>query len=202
MKQLRRGAAVVAALLLATISWAVAQAPPHALPAGSAVVFVSDGHLDVGAKPGSTIKVHLRDDLVVDGASIASAGTAARLVLGGATGSAGARQALISLDEFVTKPGLLPVGPVRTSLAQIDVGTLIPAKTLATVDHLGDRFSIEVPFPFPLSNDVPVSQYTPTPAKTASPRGFSQATPRPLATAAPTSPAATAEPAPTKTPGS
>lgn len=179
------------------------------LPAGSAVVFVSDGHLDVGAKAGSTVKVHLRDDLVVDGTSIASAGTPARLVLGGSVASGAARQALISLDEFVTKPGRLPVGPTVTSVPRIDVGTVIQAKTLATVDHLGNRFSIEVPFPFPLSNDVPVSQYTPTPAKTAPSRSFGQATPRPGRTAAgtpsPTAPetpipAATTEPAPAKSP--
>lgn len=171
------------------------------LPAGSSVVFVSDGHLDVGAKAGSTVKIHLRDDLVVDGTSIASAGTPARLVLGGSVASGGTRQALISLDEFVTKPGRLPVGPVVATVPQIDVGTLIQAKTLATVDHLGDRFSIEVPFPFPLSNDVPVSQYTPTPAKTAPPRGFNQPTPRPGPTAPGTAgPTATAEPAPAKSP--
>ncbi len=171
------------------------------LPVGSPVVFVSDGHLDVGAKAGSTVKVHLRDELVVDGTPIAAAGTPARLVLGGSVASGGARQGLISLDEFVTKPGLLPVGPAVTTVQRIDVGTLIQAKTLATVDHVGNRFSIEVPFPFPLSNDVPVSQYTPTPAKTAPPRGFNQPTPRPGRTAAGTpSPAATAEPSPAKSP--
>ncbi len=167
---------------------------------------MSDGHLDVGAKAGSTVKVHLRDDLVVDGTPIAPAGTPARLVLGGPTTVAGAREALVSLDEFVTKFGRLPVGPVSTVLPRIDVGTVIPAKTLAAVDHLGNRFSIEVPFPFPLSRDVPVSQYTPTPAKTAPPRGFNQPTPRAAVTAAPspataTASPASAEPTPAKSPG-
>lgn len=167
------------------------------------MVFVSDGHLDVGAKAGSTVKVHLRDDLIVDGTTIAAAGTPARLVLGGSVAGTGTRQALISLDEFVTKPGRLPVGPVSATVPRIDVGSVIPAKTLATVDHLGDRFSIEVPFPFPLSNDVPVSQYTPTPAKTAPARGFGQPSPRPVPTGAPTPyPIATAEPAPAKSPAS
>lgn len=165
------------------------------------MVFVSDGHLDVGAKAGSTVKVHLRDDLVVDGATIAPAGTPARLVLGGSVASGGARQATISLDEFVAKPGRLPIAPVAATLPRIDVGTAIPAKTLATVEHLGDRFSIVIPFPFPLSNDVPVSQYTPTPAKTAPPHPFNQRSPRPGATATATpAPAATAEPAPAKSP--
>lgn len=163
------------------------------------MVFVSDGHLDVGAKAGSTVKVHLRDDLVVDGTAIAAAGTPARLVLGGSVAGGGGRQAVISLDEFVTKPGRLPVGPVVTAVPRIDVGTLIQAKTLATVEHVGQRFSIEVPFPFPFSNDVPVSQYTPTPAKTAPPRSFGQPSPRPGPTAFGTpSPAATVEPAPAK----
>jgi hypothetical protein len=165
--------------------------------------------LDVGAKAGSTVKVHLRDDLVVDGTPIAPAGTPARLVLGGSVASGGARQAIISLDEFVTKPGRLPIGPVTATVPRIDVGTVIPAKTLATVQHLGARFSIEVPFPFPLSNDVPVSQYTPTPAKTAPPHGFGSPAPRPGRTAAATPappetpyPVVTAEPAPAKTAGS
>jgi hypothetical protein len=43
----------------------------------------------------------------------------------------------------------------------------IEAKTLARVEHLGDRIAIEVPFPFKLSDDAPTSVYTPTPAKTA-----------------------------------
>ncbi len=181
---------------MVTVAWATAESPQHALPIGSAVIFVSDGHLDVGAKAGSTVKVHLRDALVVDGTTIALAGTPARLVMGGATNAGGTRQALVSLDDFVTKPGRLPVRPVSATLARVDVGTVIPARTLATVDHLGDRFSIEVPFPFPLPADVPVSQYTPTPAKTAPPRLTPR--PRPTPTAAPS---ATAGPDPATSPG-
>jgi hypothetical protein len=140
------------------------------LPAGSTVVFFIDGHLDVGAKPGSSVRVHLRDDLVLDGTTIAPAGTPARLIVGGVTTVAGSREAQVSLDGFVSTFGLLPVRPVTGTLAVIDNGRTVEATTLARVSHLGDRFAIEIPFPFKLSSDAPLSVYTPTPAKTAPPR--------------------------------
>lgn len=139
------------------------------LPAGSTVVFFIDGHLDVGAKPGSSVRVHLRDDLVLDGQTIAAAGTPARLVVGGPVTIHGIREAQISLDSFTSKFGLLPVRPVTPTLPAIDGGLAVTATTLARVSHLGDRFAIEVPFPYKLSGDAPISVYTPTPAKTAPP---------------------------------
>jgi hypothetical protein len=173
---------------------ATAQSPQHALPAGSAVVFVSDGHLDVAtAKPGSYVKVHLRDDLHLDGLLVAAAGTPARLVLAGPALVNGRREATIALEEFLTQPGRIPVKPRMTTLGALEVGTTIEATTLAEVDDISGRLSIRVPFPFRLSKDTPFSMYTPTPAKTAAP----PRTPAPKArpSAAPPSPAAAVGPA-------
>jgi hypothetical protein len=141
----------------------------HQLPPGSAVVFVCDGRLDVGARPGSSTRVRLREALTLDGVVVAPAGTAARLVVGGAVTKGGKREATISLEDFRTPYGLLPVRPATALLGSIQPGVTIEAKTLARVEHIGERIAIEVPFPFKLSNDIPISVYTPTPAKTAPP---------------------------------
>jgi hypothetical protein len=161
----------VTALFFVSPSMATADPPQHTLPAGSTVVFVSDGRLDVGAKPGSSAKVHLRDDLQVDGYLVAAAGTSARITFDGQTTVNGRRVAIISLDEFLTKPGRLPVRPRVTTLDALVVGMTIEATTLAAVNDVDGRLSIQVPFPFRLSTDTPFSMYTPSPAKTAVPIG-------------------------------
>jgi hypothetical protein len=183
-----RSAALATALLLVLPGLATAESPQHALPAGSAVVFVSDGHLDIAAKPGSYVKIHLRDDLHLDGYLVAPAGTPARLVLAGPTVVNGRREATIALEEFITHPGRMPVKARTLTLAALDVGTTIEAITLAEVDDIGGRLSIRTPFPFRLSTDQPFSMYTPTPAKTAAPPHV--ATPRPHPSAAAPSPVA------------
>jgi hypothetical protein len=186
-----RSAALAAALLLVTPGLATAESPQHALPAGSVVVFVSDGHLDIASKPGSSVKIHLRDDLHLDGYLIAPAGTQARLVLGGPTIVNGRREATIALEEFVTHPGRIPVRPRTVTLEALDVGTTIEAITLAEVDDVDGRLSIRVPFPFRLSTDAPFSMYTPTPAKTAAP----PRTPTPRSRPSPPAPSPAASPA-------
>ena len=209
MPGVRRTAAVAAAFLLLSAAWATAQSPQqHALPAGTAVVFVADGHLDAGAREGSSAEVHLRDPLVLDGMVIAAAGTHARLIVGGTTDSAtGRRTPAVSLDRFTINAGLMPVRAKSPVLPPVTAGMTIEATTLAQVDHIGDRYSIVVPFPFKLSNDQPASAYTPTPARTAPShlsipgRGRRGATPPP--TAEPSAPASIApDPAasPTKIP--
>jgi hypothetical protein len=164
-----RSAVLVTALFFVSPSNATADPPQHTLPAGSTVVFVSDGHLDAGAKPGSYAKVHLRDDLHVDGYLVAAAGTPARITFEGPTTIAGKRAAIISLSQFMTKPGLLPVRPRVGTLEAIVVGEQIEATTLAAVNDAGGRLSIQMAFPFHLSTDAPFSMYTPSPAKTALP---------------------------------
>lgn len=197
----RRSAAFAAALLLVIPGLATAESPQHALPAGSAVVFVSDGHLDIASKPGSSVKVHLRDDLHLDGLLVAPAGTQARLVLGGPTIVNGRREAMIAIEEFVAHPGRIPVKPRSVTLAALDVGTTIEAITLAEVDDIEGRLSIRTAFPFRLSTDAPFSMYTPTPAKTAAPPRMAMPRGRPSPAPSPAgSPAATApQPLPTST---
>jgi hypothetical protein len=197
---IRRTAALAAALLLAGITFATAAAPPpqHVLPAGTAVVFVADAPLDAGRREGDVVTVHLRDALVLDGAVLAPAGAHAQLVVGGSIGPDGKRvPATVSLDRFFISAGLLPVMAVAPIVPPVPAGAQIEAKTLAEVDHLGDRFSIRIPFPFRLSGDQPASAYTPTPARTASAKAQFKPEPKASATVAPT---ASPDPAATKIP--
>jgi hypothetical protein len=105
---------------------------------------------------------------VLDGATIAAAGTKARL-LGGSSLTDGKREVRVALDQFTTVGGILPVKLVLPLPAAIDVGTILEARTMAVVERVGERFSIRIPFPFPLSAERPAAYYTPTPARTASP---------------------------------
>jgi hypothetical protein len=202
MLGIRRSAVTATAFLLLTATWATAQSQQqHVLPAGTAVVFVTDGNLAVGRREGDVVTVHLRDPLSLDGAVLAAAGTRARLVIGGTDGPNGKRIPAISLDGFSINAGLLPVKADAPIVAPLPAGTEIRATTLAEVDRFGDRLSIRVPFPFRLTGDQPASTYTPTPARTASPsRQMKPAptpTPVPTATSAPPD---TPAPAATKIP--
>jgi hypothetical protein len=193
-----------AAFLLLTAAWATA-APTqqHVLPAGTAVVFVTDAPLDAGRREGSIVTVHLRDNLVLDGNVLAAAGTHAQLVVGGITALDGRRRTAISVERFSISAGLMPVHAVAPIVPPVPAGAEIGVTTLAEVDHIGERWSIRIPFPFQLSGDQPASAYTPTPARTASARSMMKPEPRratPAPTAAPTAPP-TADPAPTKIPG-
>jgi hypothetical protein len=198
MPGIRRTAVLAAAFLLLGASLATAAPPPqHVLPAGTAVVFVTDAPLDAGRRDGDVVTVHLRDPLVLDGTTLAPAGTHAVLLVGRSVTVDGKHSQPISLDRFSINAGLLPVLAVDPIVPPVSAGTQIAAKTLADVDHIGDRYSIRIPFPFRLSGDQPASAYTPTPARTASPRSVMKPEPRPTATAAPTS---APDPAATKTP--
>lgn len=205
MPGLRRTAVLAAAFLLLTIAWATAEAPrQHVLPAGTAVVFVTDAPLDAGRREGDVVSAHLRDNLVLDGTVLAPAGTRAQLLVGGTSTPNGKRRAVISLDRFTINAGLMPVKSVEPIVPPVPAGAQIDATTLAEVDHIGERWSIRIPFPFKLSGDEPASAYTPTPARTAPaavmmrPGPKSSASPPP-----PAAPSATSVPAPaaTKIPG-
>ena len=199
MPGIRRTAVVGAAFLLLTSAWATAESPQqHVLPAGTAVVFITDSQLDPGRREGDVIGIHLRDNLVLDGTVLAPAGAHAFLLVGGVTAPDGRRLPAISVDRFSINAGLMPVKAVRPIVPPVPAGSQIDAATLAEVDHIGDRYSIRIPFPFRLSGDMPASAYTPTPARTASARVMmrpERATPSP-------SPTATPDPSATKIPGS
>jgi hypothetical protein len=192
---IRRTAVLATAFLLLTATWATAQSrPQHVLPAGTPVVFVTDGNLDAGRREGDVVSVHLRDPVILDGTVLAAAGTRAYLVVGDTETPAGKRTRIISLDRFSISAGLLPVKANAPIVAPIPAGTEIPATTLAEVDHFGDRFSIRVPFPFQLTGDQPASMYTPTPARTASPQMQMKRAPSPTPVPSPPPPADTSAP--------
>ena len=205
MPGVRRTAVLAAAFLLLSAAWATAQAPrQHVLPAGTVVAFITDAPLDAGRREGDVISVHLRDNVVLDGTVLAPAGTRAQLVFGGITAPDGTRRPLVTLERFTINAGLMPVKAVDQIVPPVPAGALIEATTQAAVDHIGDRWSIRIPFPFQLSGDQPASAYTPTPARTASARSMMRPEPKSPATLAPTaSPNATSvpEPAATKIPG-
>ncbi|MBV8748396.1 MAG: hypothetical protein JO103_01650 [Candidatus Eremiobacteraeota bacterium] len=187
----------MAAFLLLGAAWATAASPPqHALPAGTTIVFVTDAPLDAGRREGDVVSVHLQNDIVLDGTTIAPVGTRAYLVVGGTAGPGGKRTPVITLERFSIPAGLLPVTATTPLVAPIPSGAEIRAKTLAEVDHIGDRWSIRVPFPFALSGDQPASAYTPTPARTAPARVLI----KPPPPHSPTTPPLIATPTPAPTP--
>ncbi len=202
MPGVRRTAVSVTAFLLCSAAWATAEAPPqqgHVLPKGTAVVFIADGHLDAGARAGSSVTVHLRDPLVLEGLIVAAAGAKARLVVGDIDPASGKPGKTLVLEHFQTNPGLLPVRLDTPPPRTVDVGSPVDCMTLANVARVGERLSIETPFPFRLGNDVPVSAYTPTPARTANPHPTKPPLAKPggaLPTAPPPFPAGTAPPMP------
>ena len=204
MPGVRRTAVVGAAFLLLSSAWATAESPQqHLLPAGTAVVFVTDAPLDAGRREGDAVAVHLRYNLLLDGLVLAPAGTHAQLLIGGITMPDGKRHPVVLLDRFTISAGLMPVRSVEPIVPPLPAGSEIEARTLAEVDHIGDRLSIRIPFPFVLSGDRPASAYTPTPARTASPRMMMKPEPKPSPSATPTAAPLTASPDPsaTKIPG-
>ncbi len=197
MLGIRRTAVLATAFLLLTAAWATAQSGrQHVLPSGTAVVFVTDSNLDPGRREGDVVSVHLRDALTLDGTVLAPAGARARVLVGGTDTPDGKRIRAYSLDRFSINAGLLPVKAVDPIVAPLPAGAEIAATTLAAVDHVGDRWSIRVPFPFQLTGDQPASSYTPTPARTASPKMQMKREPSPTPTAQPTTSPASASPAP------
>ena len=187
----RRTAAVTAALLLLTAAFATADSPAqHVLRPGTAVVFVTDSPLAPDRREGDVVSVHLRDALVLDGTTVAAPGTRAEILIGRIINER-SHEHVYSLEHFVVGAGLLPVVPARPIVPPLAAGTEIPARTAAEVDHLGDRVSIRIPFPFRLGGDTPASAYTPTPARTAPPYTFGgrgaprSPTPAPSPTASP-----------------
>lgn len=214
MPGIRRTAAVSAAFLvlssLTAFEWATAQTQrqQHVLPKGTAVVFITDAALEPGRREGDVVSVHLRDPLELDGTVLAAAGTRAFLVVGSVEGPNGTRRPVITLERFAISAGPLPVHAAQPIVVPVPAGAQIDARTEAEIDHIGDRYSVRVPFPFRLSNDAPSSAYTPTPARTASPTQMLQRprrptpVPSPAATAAPAETAAPVpSPAATKAPG-
>ncbi|MBV8368938.1 MAG: hypothetical protein JO036_08470 [Candidatus Eremiobacteraeota bacterium] len=149
---------------------------------------MTDAPLDAGRRDGDVVAVHLRDALVLDGTTLAPAGAKAVLLVSRSVTASGKRVESVSLERFSVSAGLLPVRAVDPIVPPVPAGAVIEARTLAEVDHLGDRYSIRTPFPFRLSGDQPASAYTPTPARTAPPFARPGGPPPTRPTPAPSSP--------------
>jgi len=204
-----RPAAVLGTAVLALIAApATADPPQHTLPAGTAVVFVADVSLDASPREGTVVLVHLRDPLSLDGTVVAPEGSKAKLHVYYPFEKPGSRGApVVRLEEFTIPAGLMPVRADRPISLPIAAGATIAAVTQAEIQHIGQRFSILLPFPFPLSSEKPVPYYTATPAKTAPPHslptprhGHGPPTPLPTASAAPETSATPAPLAPGQSP--
>jgi hypothetical protein len=184
-------------LFVAVGRTARAQPAPDVLPIGTPIVFVLDGTLGPGAREGTVVQVHLRDALLFNGTLVAAAGTRAELLLGTAGNPERKEPRIVALRGFKTVAGLMPLRLDEQPVGTLTPGTLIAATTRAEIARVATRLSIRTPFPFSLSNDVPASIYTPTPARTAppfspgrgrpSPRPSPPASPSPVASEAPTS---------------
>lgn len=130
-------------------------------------------------RPGGEFRIHLKNDLVLAGATIAPAGTSARLLIVDKVRKADGSYALqITLSRFHLSVGDLPVTPIDATIERIAVGTAIFAKTAGTVERADGRLVIRVPLPFSLSNEVPAVVFTPIPARTSGPRAGNGPPPR------------------------
>lgn len=141
------------------------------LPTGTSLTFVSDATLDPKTvRSGRVFKVHLRDELVLDGTTIAAAGTTAELVvLDRVTETGGKPAIVIAIGKFNVRGGELPLTPVTATIATLELGTLIPTHTMGSVEQIGTRTMIRVPLPFSLPADTPNGAFTPVPARTSGP---------------------------------
>ena len=178
----RRTAVLATAFLLLSASWATAQSPQqHVLPAGTAVVFVTDaaprrrpprGRRRLGPparRPRrSTAPCSLRR------------GRARDLVVGGIDTPDGKRVRAISLDRFSINAGLLPVKSVdadrrrRSPPARRSTRRPSPRSiTSATACRSASRSRSSSP----ATSRRPT--YTPTPARTASPKMQMKREPKP-----------------------
>jgi hypothetical protein len=204
---------VTALSLVATHSaaaWAQSRAAESSLPIGTPIAIVSDETVKPGVRPGSQFRAHLRDPIELGTTLVAPAGTAAHLIVvsteTGIGGTPAYRIAIVDLNLGLA--GILPVRPQSPIVAAIVAGMTIPASTLAAIALEAGKVRVEVPLPFPLSNEPPAANYTPAPLRTANPsfnqprsRRRSGPSPSPSPTTAPGVPApnVTASPAPNVT---
>jgi hypothetical protein len=186
-----------------TIAGAQSPAMAPALPIGSPLTIIADETVDPRVRPGSEFRAHLRDPLTVGGTLVATAGTAARLVVTAKEtakdGAPAYRIAIIGLNLGLA--GTLPVAPTTPTVGHVTAGMAIPATTLAAVGFEQGKIRVVVPLPFKLSNESPNGGYTPAPLRTAGPvitrRGKPGPSPTPTPSApAPPSPAAPFTPSP------
>jgi hypothetical protein len=197
---------VVAALCISPVL-ALAQTPARSIPAGTHVDFIADESINIDTvRPGGSFRMHLAQPLVLDGTSLALAGTPSRLMVADKFRTAGGTVMLaLALENLKLRAGELPLIAVPADVAGVTLGMTITAVTLGSVERSGDRIVIRVPVPMALSSSQPNAAYTALPAATAGPfvppprRG---ATPTPLPTTFnPPDPSASPDAAAAATPG-
>ncbi len=190
-------------VLFASGAAARAQTPAAvtSLPIGSPITIISDETVNDRVRPGSEFRAHLRDPLTLGATLVAPAGTTARIVVivkDPKDGTPGYHIAITGLNLGLA--GTLPVRPVTPTVGQITTGMAIPATTLAIVGFEQGKVRVALPLPFPLSNEPPVTGYTPAPLRTAGPimnrrRPGRSPSPSPSPTASAPSPVGSASPA-------
>jgi hypothetical protein len=164
---------LVAALVASPTVAARAQtrAATPTLPIGSPLTIVSDETVDPRVRPGSEFRAHLRDAISVGDTLVATAGTAARIIVTAKDTGTGEtptyRIAIVGLNLGLA--GTLPVRPNAPTVERITAGMDIPATTLATIGIEAGKVRVAVPLPFTLSNEPPNTIYTPAPLRTAAP---------------------------------
>lgn len=186
------------------------------------------------SKPGSYVRAHLRDPLVVGDVTVAPAGTPVRIEVVQADPAQ-----IGNVDGWVEihfEPLRLPSGrelPLHTPTSHVDprltsgqantravtdtlgdifipyhyiyhvlrkgmdvdlrTGTVIRARTGATIDTGGGRIAIATPAPFSFTLDKPYADFSPAPL--AMPPGYTMPTPKPSVSPSPAAtPAATLRP--------
>lgn len=173
------------------------------LPVGTALTIVADETVDPRVRPGSEFRAHLRDPLELGPTLVATAGTAARLIItakdNAKDGTPRYHIAIVGLHLGLA--GTLPVKPEMPIVEQISAGMPIAATTLASVGYEQGKVRVAIPLPFRLSNEPPNGGYTPAPLRTATPAfNRRKSTPTPLPTPTPESLPSPALPSPVATP--
>ena len=166
---------------------ALAQAIPHALPAGTRIDFIADENVNIDTvRPGGSFRIHLAQPLVLDGTPLAAAGAPSRVIVADKFRRADGTQMLeLTLENLKLRQGELPLFATPEDVAGLTFGMTISAVTAGSIERSGDRIIIRVPVPTPLSTSLPNAAYTALPAATAGPavaRPRRGATPTPLPT--------------------
>ncbi len=170
----------MAAFAVAAVSLALparSQPQPAAstalLPSGTTLTFILDDTLsNPKPRPGTTLRVHLRDAVAVGSLTAAAAGASDRIRI-----STTVPSAAIAAPEFTITiaplslgaAGQLPLTVVTPviPLANLVTGTPIAVRTAATLNAANGRISMHIPLPFALTNDAPYADWTPIPMRTA-----------------------------------
>lgn len=195
------------------------------LPLNSSLFFVLDGTISSHSKAGSVVRAHLRDAVVLEGMTIAAAGTPVNIEIaqssaaqaGNVDGWVDVYFDALPIASGKTLPLVTPaahINPHMTAGAAstrgitdtvgdifipghvlyhmlrkgadvtLKPGTIIRARTAATVNIAHGAVAVSTPQPFNTSLDTPHPDFVPAPVFT--PPGFHAPTPKPSPSVTPT----------------